>query len=124
MVEEVRRQFREIKGIMEGKAEPDSKTCVDIATKGAIRGMMLPGAIAILTPLIIGVFFGPVTLAGTLIGIVIASAEEANVSSFVATELAAGVTVIASAELARVRVFKVTVCGAAALSTVTLGVSV
>ncbi len=71
MVEEVRRQFREIKGIMEGKAEPDSKTCVDIATKGAIKGMMLPGAIAILTPLIIGVFFGPVTLAGTLIGAII-----------------------------------------------------
>jgi K(+)-stimulated pyrophosphate-energized sodium pump len=71
MVEEVRRQFREIPGIMEGKAEPDSKTCVDIATKGAIKGMMLPGAIAILAPLIVGFLFGPVTLAGTLIGAII-----------------------------------------------------
>jgi len=71
MVEEVRRQFREIKGLMEGKAEPDSKTCVDIATKSAIRGMMVPGGIAILTPLVIGVLFGPITLAGMLIGAII-----------------------------------------------------
>jgi K(+)-stimulated pyrophosphate-energized sodium pump len=71
MVEEVRRQFRDIKGLMEGKAEPDPKTCVDIATKGAIKGMMLPGAIAILTPLVVGIIFGPVTLAGTLIGAII-----------------------------------------------------
>jgi K(+)-stimulated pyrophosphate-energized sodium pump len=71
MVEEVRRQFREIKGLMDGKAEPDPKTCVNIATKGAIKGMMLPGAIAILTPLVVGVIFGPVTLAGTLIGAII-----------------------------------------------------
>jgi len=68
MVEEVRRQFREIPGLMEGKAEPDSKTCVDIATKSAIKGMLLPGAIAILTPLIVGILFGPITLAGALIG--------------------------------------------------------
>jgi K(+)-stimulated pyrophosphate-energized sodium pump len=68
MVEEVRRQFREIKGLMEGKAQPDSATCVDIATKGALKGMMFPGAIAILTPLVVGVLFGPITLAGTLIG--------------------------------------------------------
>ncbi|UCB45447.1 MAG: sodium-translocating pyrophosphatase [Spirochaetota bacterium] len=71
MVEEVRRQFRDIKGLMEGKAEPDPRTCIDIATKGAIKGMMLPGAIAILTPLVVGVIFGPVTLAGTLIGAII-----------------------------------------------------
>ena len=71
MVEEVRRQFREIKGLMEGKAEPDSATCVDIATKGALKGMMLPGAIAILSPLVIGILFGPVTLAGMLIGAIV-----------------------------------------------------
>jgi K(+)-stimulated pyrophosphate-energized sodium pump len=71
MVEEVRRQFREIKGLMEGKAEPDSATCVDIATKGALKGMMLPGTIAILSPLIIGVLFGPITLAGMLIGAIV-----------------------------------------------------
>ncbi len=71
MVEEVRRQFREIKGLMEGKAEPDSATCVDIATKGALKGMILPGAIAILSPLVVGILFGPVTLAGMLIGAIV-----------------------------------------------------
>jgi K(+)-stimulated pyrophosphate-energized sodium pump len=71
MVEEVRRQFREIKGLMEGKAEPDSATCVDIATKGALKGMLMPGAIAILSPLVIGMLFGPVTLAGMLIGAIV-----------------------------------------------------
>ena len=72
MVEEVRRQFREIKGLMEGKAEPDSATCVDIATKSALKGMMVPGTIAILSPLVIGMIFGPVTLAGFLIGAIVA----------------------------------------------------
>ena len=71
MVEEVRRQFREIKGLMEGKAEPDSARCVDIATRSALKGMMVPGLIAILGPIIVGIFFGPVTLAGMLIGSII-----------------------------------------------------
>jgi K(+)-stimulated pyrophosphate-energized sodium pump len=71
MVEEVRRQFREIKGLMEGKVEPDSAKCVDIATKSALKGMMVPGTIAILAPLVIGVLFGPITLAGFLIGAII-----------------------------------------------------
>ena len=71
MVEEVRRQFREIKGLMEGKAEPDSATCVDIATKSALKGMIVPGAISILAPLVIGLIFGPVTLAGFLIGAIV-----------------------------------------------------
>jgi len=71
MVEEVRRQFKEIKGLMDGKVEPDSATCVDIATKSALKGMMLPGTIAILTPFIIGILFGPITLAGTLIGAIV-----------------------------------------------------
>ena len=57
---------------MEGKAEPDSATCVDIATKSALKGMMVPGTIAILAPLVIGIIFGPVTLAGFLIGAIIA----------------------------------------------------
>lgn len=71
MVEEVRRQFREIKGLMEGKAEPDSATCVDIATKSALKGMMVPGTIAILAPIIIGFLLGPATLAGFLIGAIV-----------------------------------------------------
>jgi K(+)-stimulated pyrophosphate-energized sodium pump len=72
MVEEVRRQFRDIKGLMEGDAEPDSATCVAIATQSALKGMLLPGAIAILTPLIVGFLFGPITLAGTIIGAIVA----------------------------------------------------
>jgi K(+)-stimulated pyrophosphate-energized sodium pump len=71
MVEEVRRQFREIKGLMEGKAEPDSARCVTIATQSAIKGMLLPGSIAILTPLVVGILLGPITLAGVLVGAII-----------------------------------------------------
>ncbi|MBN2327668.1 MAG: sodium-translocating pyrophosphatase [Candidatus Omnitrophica bacterium] len=68
MIEEVRRQFREIPGLMEGTAKPDSARCVDISTQGAINGMLLPGIIAILVPPIIGFTLGPETLAGVLIG--------------------------------------------------------
>jgi len=72
MVNEVRRQFREIAGIMEGKARPDYAKCVDIATRTALRGMALPGALAILSPIIVGFVFGPYALAGLLIGCIVA----------------------------------------------------
>jgi len=72
MVNEVRRQFREIAGIMEGKAKPDYAKCVDIATRTALRGMALPGALAILSPIIVGFAFGPYALAGLLIGCIVA----------------------------------------------------
>ena len=68
MIEEVRRQFREIPGIMEGTALPDSAKCVDISTIGAIKGMLLPGSMAIITPVIIGLVLGPHALAGLLVG--------------------------------------------------------
>ncbi len=68
MIEEVRRQFREIPGLREGKAMPDSAKCVDISTVGAINGMLLPGALAILSPVIIGLTLGPAALAGLLLG--------------------------------------------------------
>ncbi len=68
MVEEVRRQFREIPGIMEGKAKPEYEKCVAISTHASIQKMMLPGAIAILSPLIIGFIFGPEVLGGFLAG--------------------------------------------------------
>lgn len=68
MVEEVRRQFREIPGIMEGKAKPEYEKCVAISTEASIRKMMLPGAIAIISPLIIGFGFGPEVLGGFLAG--------------------------------------------------------
>jgi len=68
MIEEVRRQFKEISGLMEGKAMPDSAKCVDISTRGAIQGMLVPGTLAILTPVVIGLFLGKEALAGLLIG--------------------------------------------------------
>lgn len=68
MVEEVRRQFREIPGLMEKKNRPDYKRCVDISTKAALREMILPGLLVLLTPLFVGYFFGVPTLAGVLAG--------------------------------------------------------
>ncbi|TCJ19006.1 sodium-translocating pyrophosphatase [Flaviaesturariibacter flavus] len=68
MVEEVRRQFREIKGIMEGKGKPEYDKCVAISTEASIRKMMLPGAIAIISPLVIGFLLGPEALGGFLAG--------------------------------------------------------
>lgn len=68
MVEEVRRQFREIPGILEGKAEPEYEKCVAISTDASIKKMMLPGAIAIISPLLVGFIFGPEVLGGFLAG--------------------------------------------------------
>src|SRR5574344_242898 len=68
MVEEVRRQFREIAGIMEGKAEPDYARCVEISTKGAQREMLFPSILAIVTPVVVGVVFGVGGVLGLLIG--------------------------------------------------------
>ena len=68
MIEEVRRQFRTIKGIMEGKTKPDYAKCVDIATIGAIKKMIVPGIIAIATPLGVGYFLGNNSLGGLLAG--------------------------------------------------------
>ncbi len=71
MVNEVRRQFREIKGIMEGDAEPDTEKCIEIATEGAIREMVLPGVLAVVIPVIVYFAFGeagPETLGGVLAG--------------------------------------------------------
>jgi K(+)-stimulated pyrophosphate-energized sodium pump len=70
MIEEVRRQFRDIPGLREGKEGvfPDSTKCVDIATQGAIKGMMLPGIVAIAFPLVIGFALGATGLAGMLVG--------------------------------------------------------
>ncbi|HJA88235.1 MAG TPA: sodium-translocating pyrophosphatase [Candidatus Parabacteroides intestinavium] len=68
MVEEVRRQFREIKGILEGKAEPDYARCVQISTKGAQREMVFPSLLAIAAPILTGVIFGVPGVIGLLIG--------------------------------------------------------
>ncbi|RYD52310.1 MAG: sodium-translocating pyrophosphatase [Sphingobacteriales bacterium] len=68
MVEEVRRQFREIPGILEGTGKPQYERCVAISTNASIRKMMLPGAIAILAPILVGFIFGPEVLGGFLAG--------------------------------------------------------
>jgi K(+)-stimulated pyrophosphate-energized sodium pump len=68
MVDEVRRQFREIKGLMEGLAKPDSARCVDISTRAALREMILPGVTAILAPVLVGAFLGIKALGGLLAG--------------------------------------------------------
>jgi K(+)-stimulated pyrophosphate-energized sodium pump len=71
MVQEVRRQFREIPGIMEYKAKPEYEKCVAISTKASIREMMLPGAIALITPVLVGFIFGPEVLGGLLAGVTV-----------------------------------------------------
>ena len=68
MVEEVRRQFREIDGLMEGKAKPDTRRCVEISTAAALREMILPGLLAVLAPVVVGFGLGPIALGGMLAG--------------------------------------------------------
>lgn len=69
MVMEVRRQFKEIPGIMEGTGTPEYGKCVEISTKAALKEMLLPGAITIITPIIIGLVFGPEPLGGYMAGV-------------------------------------------------------
>jgi len=68
MIKEIRRQFREIPGLLEGNAEPDTKRCIEIATTAALRRMILPGLLAIISPVVIGFGLGPEALGGTLAG--------------------------------------------------------
>jgi K(+)-stimulated pyrophosphate-energized sodium pump len=68
MINEIRRQFREISGLMEGTADPDSERCVEIATKAALKKMMLPGIIAVAMPAIVGFGLGAIALGGMLAG--------------------------------------------------------
>ncbi len=71
MIEEVRRQFREIEGLLEGKADPDPKTCVEISTAAAIREMIAPGLLAVITPVVVGFAMGPEALGGLLAGVLV-----------------------------------------------------
>ncbi len=72
MVNEVRRQFREIAGLMEGNAKPDSARCVDISTRAALREMVLPGTLAVITPVLAGTLLGVAALGGLLAGATVA----------------------------------------------------
>ncbi|OPZ74493.1 MAG: putative K(+)-stimulated pyrophosphate-energized sodium pump [Verrucomicrobia bacterium ADurb.Bin474] len=68
MVDEVRRQFRDIKGILEGEAEPEYAKCVEISTKGAQKEMMIPSSLAIIVPVVTGMVFGVAGVIGLLAG--------------------------------------------------------
>jgi K(+)-stimulated pyrophosphate-energized sodium pump len=71
VVEEVRRQFREIPGIMEGKAKPNYAACVDIVTKFALKEMMIPALLPVIAPIFVGLFLGKVALGGLLVGSIV-----------------------------------------------------
>ena len=71
MVQEVRRQFREHKGILEGKDKPDYSRCIEISTKSALKEMILPGVLAIIVPIVVGLFLGTEALGGLIAGAVI-----------------------------------------------------
>ncbi len=71
MVDEVRRQFKEISGLMEGETEPDYKRCIDISTGAALRQMIAPGLLAIFVPILVGYYIGPASLAGLLAGSIV-----------------------------------------------------
>jgi K(+)-stimulated pyrophosphate-energized sodium pump len=71
MVGEIRRQFTEVKGVLEGTVKPDSARCVDIATRGALKELILPGALSLLTPVLVGILFGAEALGGFLGGSIV-----------------------------------------------------
>ena len=68
MIKEIRRQFREIPGLLEGKAKPDNVRCINIATNAALKRMVPPGLLAVIAPVVVGFGFGPETLGGMLGG--------------------------------------------------------
>jgi hypothetical protein len=84
MVEEVREQFRTIKGLMEGTATPNYRRCVKISTDASLREMLPPGALVMVTPLVVGFLFGIEALSGVLVGSLISSVHAQPTSPFLA----------------------------------------
>src|SRR5699024_9450294 len=68
MIEEVRRQFKSNPGILEGTSDPDYESCIDISTKASLKEMIIPGLLAIVVPIGVGIIFGPEMLGGLLAG--------------------------------------------------------
>jgi Na+/H+-translocating membrane pyrophosphatase len=81
MVEEVRRQFREIPGIMEGNSKPDYAKCIQISTDASLHEMVAPGLLVILSPIVVGLLFGQLALAGLLAGALVSGVQIAISSS-------------------------------------------
>lgn len=81
MVEEVRRQFKENKGILEGKSKPDYKRCIDISTEASLKEMIMPGILAVIIPVFIGMFFGKEALAGMITGALVSGVLNAIMMS-------------------------------------------
>ena len=77
MIEEVRRQFREIDGLLEGTAKPDTAKCVEISTNASLKRMIAPGALAMITPVLVGFVMGPEALGGTLAGVTVSGVSMA-----------------------------------------------
>lgn len=75
MVEEIRRQIRSEPGILNGTVEPDYQRCIQISTKASIKKMIPPGVLVILTPFVIGLFFGPKAVGGLLPGILVSGVQ-------------------------------------------------
>jgi K(+)-stimulated pyrophosphate-energized sodium pump len=71
MVEEIRRQFRDIPGLLEGKVKPDSRLCVDIAAQGALKELIIPGGLTLLVPIVVGLLLGKYALGGFLAGAIV-----------------------------------------------------
>jgi K(+)-stimulated pyrophosphate-energized sodium pump len=81
MVEEIRRQFREIPGLLQGMAEPDTERCVQISTNAALREMVAPGILAAVSPVVVGMFIGAEALGGMLMGALVVGVSMALLMS-------------------------------------------
>ena len=99
MIEEVRRQFRTIPGIMEGTGKPDYKSCVAISTTSALKEMLVPGVMAVLAPLVVGLLLGTGALGGMLAGALVTGKMDAPAGSMILGSPAKVVRPLTEAEI-------------------------